>query len=134
MMIKESSAEETIKELKDVVSKEPVLIKIIPDTDFNLMFGKTVNETLNLPQDTIHKLAMEAHKNDITLNQQLNRVLTEAIAKEKMSFTKGIVPNAETEFSVNEVEVDGKLIDFNTQEEAKVSKDEINEAIDNLIK
>lgn len=101
MMIKESEASEVINDLKDVVSKEPVLIKIVPDTDFNLMFGKTVEEKLDIPQDLLLTAAMEAHKNDITLNQQLNRVLSEAIKKE-VAFEKKLKPKADTSVEINE--------------------------------
>lgn len=143
MMIKESSATEVIDELKDVISKEPVLIKIVPDTDFNLRFGKTTKEKLELPQEVVHKAMELAHKNDITLNEQINRTLNSYI-EEKGGFKaieekdgvdpysgfkkyKTLKPKAETSFDLNEAVDDlitrsrdiSKQIDFIKDDELK---------------
>lgn len=113
MIIKESSASEVIDELKDVISKEPVLIKIIPDTSFNLQFGKTTDVPVDLPEEQLLGLAMQAHNKDITLNEHINNVLREMMEKkEEFSFTKGITPKAETSMEVNDKEVEKAVDDL----------------------
>jgi len=102
MMIKESSAAEVVDELKDVISKEPVLIKIVSDSSFNLAFGKTEDVTVDLPDNQLLALAMEAHNKDITLNEHINNVLLEQINKINSTSTiKGLTPKAESEMTVN---------------------------------
>jgi len=121
MVIKESSATEVIDELKDVISKEPVLIKIVSDTAFNLQFGKTTDIPVDLPEDQLLALSMEAHNKDITLNQHINEVLLEQLTKEKskVSFVKGLNPIAETSMKV--------------KEEFTASKEDVQKAVDDLL-
>jgi len=121
MVIKESSATEVIDELKDVISKEPVLIKIVSDTAFNLQFGKTTDIPVDLPEDQLLALSMEAHNKDITLNQHINEILLEQLTKEKskVSFVKGLNPIAETSMKV--------------KEEFTASKEDVQKAVDDLL-
>lgn len=138
MMIKESSASEVIDELKDVISKEPVLIKIVPDSTFNLSFGKTENIDIDLPDDQLLNLAMQAHNKDITLNEHFNNILREQIEKSgPLAFKKGLIPKAETLMEVKKTELDKKQEDYN--EELKIeleklkSENEVENAVDSLI-
>ncbi|SRR6056297_2146500 len=121
MVIKESSATEVIDELKDVISKEPVLIKIVSDTAFNLQFGKTTDIPVDLPEDQLLALSMEAHNKDITLNQHINEILLEQLTKEKskVSFVKRLNPIAETSMKV--------------KEEFTASKEDVQKAVDDLL-
>lgn len=109
MIIKESEAVNTITELGAAVAQENVLLKIIPDLEFDLMFGHTVNIDLDLEKETQFELMRLSHEKGISLDLLINQILLDKINEVE---TKGmnITAKADTSFEVNIKNEDGKEV------------------------
>ena len=114
MIIKESSAVQTIEELGASIAQEDVLLKIIPDVEFSLMFGQTVNVELDLETKVKNELMEIAHNKDITLNHLINQILLDKI--QEAEFGMRLKAKAETSFEVKPLNL-------------KDIKDEVNNSI-----
>ena len=71
-----------LDELGDQLEKEEIFIKVISDSNFNLMFNKTENVEIELSDEMFNALAIEAHNRDITFNQLYNEIIKKAIENE----------------------------------------------------
>ena len=114
MIIIESSAVQTIEELGASIAQEDVLLKIIPDVEFSLMFGQTVNVELDLETKVKNELMEIAHNKDITLNHLINQILLDKI--QEAEFGMRLKAKAETSFEVKPLNL-------------KDIKDEVNNSI-----
>lgn len=83
-ILRESSATETMEELGSEFSKHNIFLKVMEDTQFDVLFHQgTEDLEINIDDDTFLFIAKKAHEEDITFNQMFNKILVEQIEKEK---------------------------------------------------
>lgn len=72
---------EILDELKDVLKGNNVLIKVMDRSEFDTMFNLNC-ETIqcDISDEAMLFLAEKAHKEDITINTAINRILREQLA------------------------------------------------------
>lgn len=75
---------ENAEDFKDLFLHKDVLLKLLSQEDFDVMFRAeeeyiSKDVEVDLPDDVILTLALEAHKRDITLNDLVNEVLREKL-------------------------------------------------------
>lgn len=84
-LIRESTCEDTFRELKGAFQENGVLCKVISDEEFDEYFRRE-EETeiieLDITDEQMLFIAKQAHKHDVTINREINNILREFIRSE----------------------------------------------------
>lgn len=84
VMIIPESNRDVLNEFSDILkdSKNNILVKLMDDIDFNMMFNIEC-DTLNvdMSDETFMTIAKMAHKNDVTFNNQVVNILKEQLKR-----------------------------------------------------
>jgi hypothetical protein len=84
LIVPESNVD-VIKEISDLLKdvKNNILIKLIDDDSFNVMFNIDCDTVdIDMSDETFLKIARMAHEDDITFNQMIVKMLRSQIEKE----------------------------------------------------
>ena len=84
LIVPESNVD-VIKEISDLLKdvKNNILIKLIDDDSFNVMFNIDCDTVdIDMSDETFLKIARMAHEDDITFNQIIVKMLRSQIEKE----------------------------------------------------
>jgi len=84
LIVPESNVD-VIKEISDLLKdvKNNILIKLIDDDSFNVMFNIDCDTVdIDMSDETFLKIAKMAHEDDITFNQMIVKMLRSQIEKE----------------------------------------------------
>jgi hypothetical protein len=85
MVVSESNME-ILEDFSDILkdSRYNILVRYMDDGEFNLMFNiDCENINVDMSDEVFMTIAKMAHKNDITINQQIMEILKEQIKKEE---------------------------------------------------
>jgi hypothetical protein len=84
LMVPESNVQDVFNDLGDMLKEHNILIKIVDDYMFNTMFNIDCEQiTVDMSDEVFHEIALMAHENDVTFNQQVVKILKEQVEKEK---------------------------------------------------
>jgi len=84
LIISESNTE-IIKEVSDLLTDNNVLVKLMHDDDFDVMFNINCGEVdIDMSDETFLKVAKRAHEKDITFNQMVVNILRKQIEKNEV--------------------------------------------------